>query len=278
MAIVLDFDGTITTQDTIEVLAQHAISFHKEQHDRDLSDAWKQILESYYGDYSDYVSNYAVPQDKRVSLEEETKFLNGLQEVDMASLRRVEESKIFDGISSSDLFSAGVSAVEEGNVILRPGISELLTTAQKHGWLIYIVSVNWSSSFIEGVLQHFVANVQIVSNEVVANGKISGPNGTGVMATSADKARALANLPGLDAKPLVYFGDSSTDIECLSMSSGIVLSPAADSSLLKTLSRIGLEVPHVRDRKDIHRLSWARDFTEILEAGALSLLEPQPKT
>ncbi|PKS06457.1 hypothetical protein jhhlp_007205 [Lomentospora prolificans] len=276
MAIVLDFDGTITTRDTIGMLAEHAISFHKEHYDEDFSGAWKHILEAYGNDYSDYVTNYPVTENQRTSLGEEAKFLNGLEDLDLDSVRRVEESRIFDRISPADFFSDGVSAVGEGRVTLRPGISELLALAESRGWPVYVVSVNWSRNFIEGVLHHLGTQMEIYSNEVIPQGRISGPGGTSVLATSADKLRVLNDIPGLKGKSFVYFGDSSTDLECLTACSGIVLSPTNDSSLLKTLSRIGLTAPHVKEGGKTDKLLWARDFKEVLETDVLSFLKSRP--
>ncbi|CAI4216300.1 unnamed protein product [Parascedosporium putredinis] len=168
MAIVLDFDGTITTSDTIGILGEHAISFHKRHRGDDFSDAWKHILREYSNDYSDYVSNYPVPEEERVSFDAEVQFLNGLEDLDLVSVTRVEESGIFDGISPFDFHADGVAAIRERRVILRPGIAKLLALAADRAWPVYVVSVNWSRDFIEGALQHLGAEMHIFSNQIVA--------------------------------------------------------------------------------------------------------------
>ncbi|KAK4131738.1 hypothetical protein BT67DRAFT_427122 [Trichocladium antarcticum] len=68
-----------------------------------------------------------------------------------------------------------------------------------------------------------------------------------------------------DERRVVYFGDSTTDLACLVEADlGVVMADDGESKLLKTLRRVGLEVPHVGQWEDGRRLVWARDFDEVL--------------
>lgn len=269
MALVLDFDGTITAQDTINVLAQSAISIHR-QRGRDLSRAWDEIVDRYIKSHAQHKGSYPVAEEDRLDREAESRFLDSLHDVEVASVQRVEARGIFDGISSQDFLAAGTLAVREGRVVLREGLPELLALAETRGWPVYVLSVNWSKSFIRGVLHQFDGRLTVVSNEVHDGGKIFSPDTRAFLATAGDKLRAFRGIMrDVGDRPVVYFGDSITDLECLSLSSGIVISSSGDSSLLRALSRIGEGAPHVDDGADTDRLLWARNFSEVLRARFL---------
>ena len=113
---------------------------------------------------------------------------------------------------------------------------------------------------------------RVVANAVV-KGVVEGPGELGreVLVTAGDKVRAMRLLrEGRDVKErVVYFGDSPTDLACLVEADwGVVIADDGGSKLLKTLERIGLEVPHVGEGRE-SRLVWARDFQEVLESGVM---------
>ncbi|KAK1658601.1 HAD-like domain-containing protein [Colletotrichum godetiae] len=278
--LVLDFDGTITTKDTIGTLAEIGLQF-QQQRGVDLSSNWQEILQDYSKDHADHVSTYLPIANKRRSLEGELAFLRGLKEVESRSVQRVERSGIFRGISREYLTLIGENCRREGRVNLRDGFAELMDVAKQKGWSVAIVSVNWSGSFIKGVLSDY--SVDIVANEIELDGSISGPEVMGSTArqpslmTCEDKLRALqifAARQGVeDIGTLVYFGDSTTDIECLLATQGFVISSNAESSLMKTLRRIGYRVPKVEDGRASEGTAWASTFVEVLKSGLLSLTE-----
>ncbi|KAK7439126.1 hypothetical protein CaCOL14_002369 [Colletotrichum acutatum] len=278
--LVLDFDGTITTKDTIGTLAEIGLQF-QQQRGVDLSSKWQQILLDYSKDHADHVSTYIPIADDRSSLKDELAFLRGLKEVEMRSVQRVESSGIFRGISREHLTLAGETCREEGRVNLRDGFAELLKVAKEKGWSVAVVSVNWSRSFIKGVLSDY--RVDIVANEIELDGSISGPEvegsptGQPSLMTCEDKLRALRRLAAWrgieDFGTLVYFGDSTTDLECLLAARGVVISSNAESSLMKTLRRIGYQVPKVEDVRVPEGMAWASTFVEVLESEYLSIKE-----
>ncbi|CCF37486.1 hypothetical protein CH063_08800 [Colletotrichum higginsianum] len=276
--LVLDFDGTITTKDTIGTLAEIALRF---QHKRgiDLSSAWQQILRDYSHDHAEHVSKYRPGEEERISLADELAYLRGLREVELRSVQRVEKSGLFRGITREDLKKAGNAARMEGSVKLRDGFVELMHMVKANGWSVSIVSVNWSRSFISGVLSDY--GFVVVANEIETDGSISGPDELGpptrdtILTTCDDKLRALRALTGPeradDAERLVYFGDSTSDIECLLESRGIVVSSSPDSGLMKTLRRVGYDVPRVQERQPSSGIVWASTFVEVLKSGFLPL-------
>ncbi|KAF9869442.1 upf0655 protein [Colletotrichum karsti] len=274
--LVLDFDGTITTKDTIDTIAEIGLNFQKKR-GSDLSAAWQQILKDYGKDHADHVAGYKPPANSRLALSDELAYLRGLKEVELRSVRRVEDSGIFQGISRDDLLKAGNAAREEGRVKLRDGFVELMSTARQNGWCVSVVSVNWSRSFIQGVLSAY--GFDVVANELEMDGSLSGPDVLGppsrdtILTTCEDKLRALRALAvrqGADsAEGLVYFGDSTSDLECLLVARGVVVSTNTESSLIKTLSRVGCDVRRALGHPGSSKLVWASTFSEVLQSGFL---------
>ncbi|GAB0137000.1 hypothetical protein EsDP_00005283 [Epichloe bromicola] len=271
MRLVLDFDGTITQRDTIGELAQSAIRRKKHQTQRDLQRAWDDAVRKYLQDHQSYTANFTPPESERRAVEEEERFLAGLRPIEEASLTRVSHSGLFAGLEKSDLVQMGVEAVSTGRVRITEGYPDLLEEARRGGAKVDVLSVNWSRSFIEGVL-HRHAGVNVVANEVSEDGSIHGPSPCMPRITTApDKVRAFRRIVGEDQKAF-YFGDSATDLTCLLLCRGIVLARDKESSsLLKTLSRIGTDVPHVGSAQDHadKRLFWARNFREVMQSGVL---------
>lgn len=164
---------------------------------------------------------------------------------------------------------------------------------------IHILSVNWSASYIRGVLSREDISSVIANDINPADGSVNAlpaifdesasSDWPSVLSVGSDKLSALRCLhrrqqkarPKLSVE-LVYFGDSTTDLECLLEFGGIVISPKAElaqrqgtkhtdfsktipngSELLHVLqTRLNYNVPHVSEYKD-EPICWARDFVEI---------------
>ncbi|QPG99995.1 hypothetical protein C2857_003077 [Epichloe festucae Fl1] len=273
MRLVFDFDGTITQHDTIGELAQSAIRRKKHQTQRDLQPAWDDAVRKYLQDHQSYTANFTPPESERRTVEEEERFLAGLRPIEEASLTRVSHSGLLAGLEKSDLIQMGMEAVSTGRVGMTEGCQDLLEEALRGGAKVDVLSVNWSKSFIEGVLHKHAGGVNVVANDVSEDGSIHGPSSCtppGIM-TARDKVRAFRRIVGEDQQ-VVYFGDSATDLTCLLLCRGIVLARDKESSsLLKTLSRIGTDVPHVGSAQDHtdKRLFWARNFREVMQSGVL---------
>lgn len=271
MHLVFDFDGTITQQDTIGVLADSAIAYQRHHHDIDLRTEWARVVEGYVADYRRYSLSHPVPADERRSVDDEISFLAGSKLVEEESLDRVAAARIFRGLSAEQLRRAGEEAVRGGQVKIREGFGELMARAGEKGWDVAVVSVNWSRAFIEGAL--LPHELRVVANEPGADGSIEGPEFLGGRMTNGHEKRAalddvVARGKGGEGR-VVYFGDSTTDMECL-LRGGIVISDDGESSLMKTLRRVGEAVPHVKEREaEPARVVWARDFREVLESGIL---------
>lgn len=283
MAVVLDFDGTITTQDTIDTLAGYACFIQSHRSKVDLAPIWNAIVEAYMNDYQEYVQAYNPPEAKRLTLAEEIEFLRGLESVDSTSRRRVEDSGLFVGVPGWILHTPPVAQ----SIHLRAGFHKFVDQLIFLGLKVVVLSVNWSTGFVAGVIGN--PKIEIIANEIMDDGKITGPPGileeNKVLATCYDKHRALRSLmlrlgqegDGHSAyRRLLYVGDSTTDLECLLAGCGVVMNDGPNSSVLKTLSRVGVPVFPVHKYRDTTTesdettmLYSAKDFQEILDSGLI---------
>ncbi|OAQ96725.1 hypothetical protein LLEC1_05333 [Akanthomyces lecanii] len=263
MHLIFDFDGTITTQDTIGSLASAAIAAQKLSRGANLQPAWDALVQTYLADYDAYRAQFTPREAERISVAQEKLFLGGLK-----------GAALFRNLGPAAMRRLGADAVQNGNVKLRPGFSRIINAARQKGCPVGVVSVNWSADFIRGA----VGDVLREDDAVIANGTreadgtICGPAALDgdLLVCAPDKSRAMRQL--LQGSEVVYFGDSATDLECLvEAHRGVVMADddgsGGESSLLRMLTRLGFEVPHVEANK---KIVWAKTFDEVLGSGFLS--------
>ncbi|KAF4122462.1 hypothetical protein GMORB2_7454 [Geosmithia morbida] len=297
--LILDFDSTITKKDTISVLASAAIAHQQkrqkqqrqrrrqqqQENDRDgiLEDKWRQVVERYMRDLQSYKESSGVPEEDEegvttttttMALEREVEYLSGMSSVEAASLERVRDSGVFAGLGAEALRQMGRDAVSAGSVVLREGLDRLVDLATRSGWEVAVLSVNWSASFIRGVLG--ARDMAVVANEVCPrDGGIVFPDGDAgsrPLTTSWDKLDAMKRC--LPARSVTYMGDSTTDLECLLYQRGVVMADSEEgSSLIGTLRRLGYTVLHVSQHggggDGGHVMYWASDFDQVVDSGLL---------
>lgn len=266
MHLVFDFDGTITQQDSIGELARSAIEIQRNRHGHELQATWEQVVQSYIADYRHYKDNHPSPEDTRTCVDHEIDFLSGMKDVEETSLQRIAESGIFTGLDAETLSQAGTDAVQAGRIKIRDGFTDVMSLVTERGWSVSVISVNWSRAFLRGALSPH--KLDVIANEPALDGSITGPEFfRGRMTNAREKKQALKHIIKDKDGKVIYFGDSTTDMECL-LAGGVVIADNEDSALLKTLSRIGVDVPHVGEKRD-SKVSWARDFREVLDSGLL---------
>ncbi|KXJ92304.1 hypothetical protein Micbo1qcDRAFT_162529 [Microdochium bolleyi] len=298
--IFLDFDGTITTQDTISELARFALSLQASRgRGTELEAAWDKVVKAYMTGYKACVDGHHTPAARRTTRDQEVEFLRQMKDSEVTSLERIRECEVFRGITPDEFRAAGRRLVEDGTIKLRPGFHEFVSRMQQQqqdevggegvardggsgsGCKVWVLSVNWSSAFIEGAC--WPSRVHVIANNISsADGSVVGPElllsprsaDHRTLTNSVDKLDAMraalasvsAEFPGFAAET-VYMGDSITDMECiLAADRAIVMSDAADSTLLETLRRVGTEVRNVADGEP-GGIVWASSFEEIEKQG-----------
>lgn len=175
--IVLDFDGTITTKDTIEPLVQSAIAIqHPSLSPSELSqtpeaEAWSNCKSQYLSDLAaHYEKENQEPNDGVAvtgpsALEREQSSLNALRDVEWASVQRVGESGVFKGVSREAFREMGKAAAsgdpqsgDERVVVVREGFVEFVRWIEQSRVQWGVVSVNWSWRWVRGVLDEALSD------------------------------------------------------------------------------------------------------------------------
>ncbi|PWN45204.1 hypothetical protein IE81DRAFT_320383 [Ceraceosorus guamensis] len=240
MLLLLDWDETLTCHDTLSLIAPPEGS---QPHGA----AFSTYSSAYSADLAAYKSQHAEP----CTLDEQLKWLDGLDEVELKSQERIEQGGLFRGALESDLLQRAT------RVQLRRGVDKLAQWAQSDGHEseVHIISVGWSARFIEGSLKHHLSWVpnSIHANEVELNSQGIGTgrltksasvtSSSGGIRTSTHKAAEAASID-LQARKeralkglTVYAGDSGTDLNALlSADLGIVMGEA--KGLKEILNRI----------------------------------------
>jgi hypothetical protein len=270
MHLFIDFDGTITQSDTIDILVQYAI-WSTGKRESVYKDTWTQIVKAWEDDMKAYKREHPFP----VKRSEVLAWLEGQRAVEEASIQRINASNIFEGADFMTLFGAGRQAVAEGHVKLRKGFLEFIQHLEQAGIEVTIVSVNWSEDWIRGCISPATPN--ILSNTIDLTGKIVPSKGTRrsadrLMLTGGDKVQevmlSVLGTPDGESGSLSYIGDSLTDLLCLiECKNGIVMTDSPEQSdLYQAMVDLSHEVPHASDYygRTKSRFAWARDFDGIL--------------
>ncbi|OAG42864.1 hypothetical protein AYO21_02815 [Fonsecaea monophora] len=173
--IVLDWDGTLTTRDTLHVVA--AIGYRTNKHRVPPPPSWDQIVQAYMADYTCHQDAYRPSRQDRRTIPLESAWLASLRGVEVRSVRRVVDAGIFADVTEGDISMEAEGAVRNGEVRLREGWWDVLTAASpgagachshSHSHVecdasvpvpaaagsppIAIISVNWSAAFIRACL------------------------------------------------------------------------------------------------------------------------------
>lgn len=280
---ILDWDGTITSHDTLDALVNISATtkpnFPTLKH-------WNRVTQAYLDDYTTTLAELAPGGALPKTVEEEKTLLESLQVVEQRSLDRVSESGIFQGLTKEQLSQGANTAITSQQIQIRTGYVDFFNHIQSHKTNFHILSVNWSRHFILACISAAGAELRldsIYANELQgiqegtsSNGHIS-PDGNTKIVSSGDKLQCLehlrsANLTSGKSSQIVYIGDSWTDIECLLAADlGICIrdDPMGSSQkrLAEALERLGIQCLPLKDweKSDKWNVVWARDFDEINE-------------
>ena len=244
--------------------------------------------------YAEYDKDYAALEPapaKFKSLKEFVKYQRSLKEVEERSFERVSQAGILGEIGKEGWRRLGAEAVVDESVVVRDGWEAFLGKVGKEGAKWGIVSVSFCDDFIRGVLGLRSGKgkdgIEVLANSPDRDGIVHGyefkGKRTGVMVESKGKRDALRILverlrkegggKGEEGR-VVYFGDSATDVECLTEDGvvGIVMTKADGSSRLLDILK-GFGEGNVRsigkyDERERRKgvVYFAKDYREIVES------------
>ncbi|KAK6343959.1 hypothetical protein TWF696_007611 [Orbilia brochopaga] len=207
--LVLDFDQTLTIDDTLATLASASPL-------PDAAAIFTHLTNAYLDDYNAHTASHPTP----TNVQEEVTFLASLRTVEQRSIERVEASGLFKGIKPQELAAAARRVAVRRPVELAALLSQVLSedncNCSTHSpnmskktttGRVSIVSVNWSETFIREVLlalpgldtRHssrveIYANNLLVGADGATTGKLDRRFGTHGLWTAADKMRILDGI------------------------------------------------------------------------------------
>lgn len=211
--IIIDWDETLTTEDTIQYLAQVPYINSPQ-----LQPSFSHYTEIYMTNYVNYRSQFG----ECSTLDDYVRFQSGMEPVEMSSITALEKDGIFRGLTELQIRS------RDKLVELRPGAVEFLNRCLALNKEVVILSVNWTSLIIDEVLRRNSIRtesgngkgIKIVANEFEFDDdeKTTGrwlPSPK--IRTSQDKLDYINQIKSDtsvngDANAVMYVGDSLTDL------------------------------------------------------------------
>lgn len=294
LQLILDFDGTITKNDTTAIIGSRCLYEARRRALPDLPESklpqsMQYYSERYMTEYREWQKNLAGKPESQ-TINDEIDRLSASRHVEQESFMRVRDAILSVRGSMTELSSdvdkldsfmteAGRQAVRSGEVEIRDprGLKELLSKAVVEGNEWGIVSVSWSQRFIMGVLleSKLVSEQHLgdLSQRIRCNELLGARSSTELLCSARDK---LASMKGLlaewdhaDLQPAlaVYIGDSTTDLGCLTGPAvGMYMQKgcADGDKVLNTLSRLGIAARPVAELPDlVHANSQSRRFVGV---------------
>ena len=246
MLLFSDWDETISAHDTLSLIAPQPEELSPG------ATTFEDLSKAYSNDAQVHNSQHGPAHD----LEGQMRFLESLDEVELKSQSRIEQSGLFRGFDLQAMEQRAASQVE-----FRDGWTEVAKWLQEQSKKVqmHVISVGWSARFIAKALASEKGGsytpAGICANEVeldASSGKGTGrltksrdctEAGRSGIRVAQDKQREMHRLiRSLDPEAkqvVVYCGDSNTDLGALLEADvGLIFGDA--SSLLATLERIGL--------------------------------------
>ena len=232
--LLLDWDSTLTERSTLPLIA--SIATYPNQHPQ-----FAGLSKAYNHDLNVHDSAYNPNAVLREALDQEIKYLDSLGPVETASIFRITDSGIFNGVRLSDIERVATTCAQDGTVRLRKGWERLIDHVWDSGCdtargEVHIISVAWSATFIHFCLKfaleqlaysHCVRDYYITvhTNDIdLRTGSLAGSaslDGSYIL-TATDKLNVMRHIVSeyqtahSQSEPAtVYMGDSSTDLACL---------------------------------------------------------------
>lgn len=242
---ITDWDETITTKDTIRLVAEAA---YKAKPGFQLP--FEHFINVYGSAYNKYKSQFSKTYRERDTVEKEVLFQKGLHDVEMASINEMTKHKLFAGVTK-DNFKEQAS-----KVVLRPHFINFLRKCVSQEIPVVILSINWTKIIIEAVLaaHGFKESkfLKIVVNELEFRENVSTGNFDQRISvrTGIDKLSKLKEISeGFNYT--CYIGDSSTDLLAL-LQCDLAIA-MKDSSVISLLHKLNVPCKYLGETNDFLR-------------------------
>ncbi|KAI8921887.1 HAD-like domain-containing protein [Powellomyces hirtus] len=213
--LVTDFDCTLTSSDTLSIIATLST-----QHSPPPL-PWSHFVDAYMKDYTAHLAR--VSQKPKDGEEDNLhSYLSSFAQLEQDSVTRVSSSGVLKGVSRAALETAGA------NIPLRGGADRVLSR-----WTgrVVVASVNWSTDLVSAAVRKQVGPDSLC---VVANDLEFDENGAATGVVRADMLVGEHKLDkvedeGVEWSECVCIGDSQTDLPLLLAARiGILLDPSVD--------------------------------------------------
>lgn len=288
--VTLDWDGTLTTQDTMFMMSRIAAQRDKRlsRNSDDSKETWTKFGKAYLDDMAIHKKKYVPQKELRINPESECIWMQSCRNVETASVTRVEKSGFFKGVTRADVVEAVAEASDDGSLALRKDWHRMFVEAaaaragvplppNAHVYELEILSVNWSELMIRETLllnvdrlttiddiqrknmRSLVEHMSIQANEIAgldlatgSTGSLTRPERLGIR-TNLDKLKCyVRNWDQIH----VYIGDSGYDLDCLLVADvGILMRDepmrSSQQELAEALERTHVFVKHVFEHTQI---------------------------
>lgn len=290
LRLFLDFDGTITENDTLHLVADVGYGVQARGKTSSHLPPWQEIVNAYLADYNAFSETYKPIKTQRSLISQENEWLHSLKPIEEASAQRAAEAGIFNNVQWSDVTDAARQALRSGKVRVRKGYGELMSYIDsrnsrqshlpRHPIPLTILSVNWSTSFVHTIatevsivttddsdplsLPTWTETLQVYANELPSI-KATNPAQRSAhlnnIRTSGDKIQQFHHLysssPDSNART-IYVGDSTTDLECLLFAhTGICMRDkrmgSSQQELADACERLEIKVEHIHHKQDLEK-------------------------
>lgn len=198
--VVLDFDETVTTADTIGMISAVPYSKGTACH------PWTHYTTIYSDAYREFTRTAPEP----ISFTDEIHYQSRLRAVEMASVAELNSTRLFKGLTAADLSAVG------REVPIRGAAVAFLRACKIAGLTTAILSVNWTSLHMRSALEAHGCEVDryYVNELEMEGGKTTGRWSGRDIRTGNDKLEVIRELKA-EFDRVVYVGDSRTDLLAL---------------------------------------------------------------
>ncbi|KAJ2803033.1 hypothetical protein H4R20_003051 [Coemansia guatemalensis] len=267
LVLALDFDQTLTTTDTLHLVASTVRQKHPER------PGFQWFTDKYMEDYNAFktkwepiIARHAEEQTVTRALLDQ--YLEAQRAVEESSLARISQHAILAGTSRQEFADGGYSVQLQPDAAA--AINHFLCTPDCH---VCVVSVNWSEDFVRGALE--ANGVQVCKGLLIYCNNPVFDSKTGLstsvihpqLVAASDKTDIIASVRNetalqYKAEPtVVYIGDSLTDLPALLLADvGLLVGQSASVSRWCKLLGIEFGSPRPAEgNKVLHHLPrWSK--------------------